>query len=210
MICPHCQATVLSTSQPVGATQRKVPVLVPDHNSASGQRVEWLSIEVDSDLAKILDSAELPAAFAATPALLEAEAHKRYPQNGGTHRRAFIEGAQWAATPMVGREALSFGYTNWRGETSHRRVSPISLRYGVSEYHKRAGWLMLALDLDKNEQREFAMRDMVLVEPANEIALAAQPAASPSRGIEGPMSTSFDEVTCEKPGDGCEWPECEC
>jgi len=29
-------------------------------------------------------------------------------------------------------------------------------------------------------------------------------------GIEGPMSTSFDEVTCEKPGDGCEWPECEC
>src|SRR5882672_5881011 len=104
MICPHCQATVLSTSQPVGATQRKVPVLVPDHNSASGQRVEWLSIEVDSDLAKILDSAELPAAFAATPALLEAEAHKRYPQNGGTHRRAFIEGAQWAAAPMVGRE----------------------------------------------------------------------------------------------------------
>src|SRR5712671_2942414 len=45
--------------------------------------------------------------------------------------------AQSASQPVVsgwGRE-ISFGYTNWRGETSHRRAQPISLRYGTSEYH---------------------------------------------------------------------------
>jgi hypothetical protein len=38
-------------------SKRTVPVLVPDKNSASGHRVEHLSIEVDSELARLLDAA---------------------------------------------------------------------------------------------------------------------------------------------------------
>jgi hypothetical protein len=67
------------------------------------------------------------------------------------------------------REEVAFGYTNWRGENSERRVAPISIRYGTSDYHSQAGWLLFALDLDKNEHREFSMRDMHWLKPADAI-----------------------------------------
>lgn len=75
---------------------------------------------------------------------------------------------------------LRFGYTNWEGRNSQRRVRPISVRYGQSKWHPRDGWLMLAIDLDKNEEREFSMRDMVMVERSDPIPLGvAQASAEP-------------------------------
>lgn len=40
--------------------ERTMPVLVPDKNSASGYSIKHLSIEVDAELAKVLDAAALP------------------------------------------------------------------------------------------------------------------------------------------------------
>jgi len=80
---------------------------------------------------------------------------------------------------------LRFGYTNWQGRNSERRVRPISVRYGQSKWHPRDGWLMLALDLDKNEEREFSMRDMVMVERSDPISLngAAQRQPEPAMWV---------------------------
>lgn len=78
-----------------------------------------------------------------------------------------------ATTPKAGVDEIAFGYTNWRGKTSQRRAIPISVRYGSSDYHKEDQWLMLALDLDKDEEREFAMRDMLLIDPPNVILAVA-------------------------------------
>jgi len=55
---------------------------------------------------------------------------------------------------------LSFDYVNYRGEASRRTVTPIAYRYGVSQWHSGAQWLMMALDHDKQQPREFAMQDM--------------------------------------------------
>lgn len=55
---------------------------------------------------------------------------------------------------------LCFTYSNWKGETEDRRARPISQRYGTSEYHKEPQWLMRMFDLDKRDEREFAMNDM--------------------------------------------------
>lgn len=52
-------------------------------------------------------------------------------------------------------------YTNWRGHVSDRLISPISLRYGVNEWHPEPQWLLLVYDMDKREKREFALKDMV-------------------------------------------------
>lgn len=68
-------------------------------------------------------------------------------------------------------DTLHFGYTNWRRETSERRAKPISIRFGISEYHPEPQWLMLAFDLEKGAEREFAMRDMWGVEPSETIPL---------------------------------------
>jgi hypothetical protein len=50
-------------------------------------------------------------------------------------------------------------YTNWRGETSRRRIIPKSVRYGSTEWHPEPQWLMLAWDDDKQADREFALKD---------------------------------------------------
>jgi hypothetical protein len=51
-------------------------------------------------------------------------------------------------------------YTNWRGEFGVRRIQPRSIRFGVSEWHKEPQWLLLAWDIDKKEDREFAFKDI--------------------------------------------------
>lgn len=53
-----------------------------------------------------------------------------------------------------------FDYTNWRGEKDRRRVIPHGMRFGSTEWHPEPQWLMKAFDLDKQADREFAMRDI--------------------------------------------------
>lgn len=55
---------------------------------------------------------------------------------------------------------IVFWYKNYKGEEGYRRVRPISIRYGTSEWHKEPQWLMLAEDLENDKRREFAMRDI--------------------------------------------------
>lgn len=55
---------------------------------------------------------------------------------------------------------LIFWYCNYRGEEGYRRVRPLGIRYGVNKWHKEPQWLLLAIDLEKDAEREFAMKDI--------------------------------------------------
>lgn len=55
---------------------------------------------------------------------------------------------------------LLFWYRNYKGEEGYRRVRPLRIRFGTSEWHQEPQWLMLAYDLENDKEREFAMRDM--------------------------------------------------
>jgi hypothetical protein len=55
--------------------------------------------------------------------------------------------------------AVQMTYKNWRGEVAVRNIIPISVRYGNTEWHPEMGWLMLAFDVDKQAEREFALKD---------------------------------------------------
>ncbi len=57
-------------------------------------------------------------------------------------------------------DSVKIIYTNWKGETAERTIRPIELWFGETEYHPEAQWLLRALDLDKNEERNFAMKDI--------------------------------------------------
>lgn len=61
---------------------------------------------------------------------------------------------------MGGGNVIEFDYVNWKGEKGHRRALIKGFYYGATEYHKEEQWLLEAHDLDKNEDRIFAMRDM--------------------------------------------------
>lgn len=58
-------------------------------------------------------------------------------------------------------ETVSILYTNHRGETAVRRIKPLRLWFGATEWHTKEQWLLDAEDLDKKEPRTFAMKDVL-------------------------------------------------
>ncbi len=50
-------------------------------------------------------------------------------------------------------------YTNYRGETAVRTVTPIQVDFGSTDWHPEPQWLMSAYDHDKGAHREFALAD---------------------------------------------------
>lgn len=51
-------------------------------------------------------------------------------------------------------------YTNWRGKRKERKIMPKSVRFAANKFHQTPQWLLLGFDLDTNEVREFAMKDI--------------------------------------------------
>jgi len=60
-------------------------------------------------------------------------------------------------------EELKFTYKNWKDEISERRAytQSIKIYYGEVEWHKGEQWLMVAFDIDKQDYRTFAIRDII-------------------------------------------------
>ncbi|OGM12777.1 hypothetical protein A3A76_00770 [Candidatus Woesebacteria bacterium RIFCSPLOWO2_01_FULL_39_23] len=56
---------------------------------------------------------------------------------------------------------LKFEYTNWQSEVAIRRVQPVKLWYGKTQWHPKEQWFLKALDLEKNEERNFAVKDII-------------------------------------------------
>ncbi len=57
-------------------------------------------------------------------------------------------------------KVVGIDYTNYLGTRSLRLIVPISLRFGVNEWHTEPQWLLLAFDLDRQAEREFAVADI--------------------------------------------------
>lgn len=58
-------------------------------------------------------------------------------------------------------QIIEFTYKNYRGEVADRKVVPIKIYFGSTDYHKESQWLLKALDLDKNDERDFALLDII-------------------------------------------------
>ena len=60
-------------------------------------------------------------------------------------------------------QILRFKYRNYKGEISVRSVTPIRTIVKRSPYHKNGEpcWIMVAIDLDKNAIRDFALHDII-------------------------------------------------
>ena len=51
-------------------------------------------------------------------------------------------------------------YTNYKGVTATRYIVPIEILFGHNEWHTQDQWLMRALDVEKNAERTFALKDI--------------------------------------------------
>lgn len=85
-----------------------------------------------------------------------------------------IEEAEWFGSqaniiertryePISTTEVLRFRYKNWRGEIADRSVIPVRTTVAVSIYHNdgKPCWIMTAYDTEKNELRDFALKDII-------------------------------------------------
>ncbi len=61
----------------------------------------------------------------------------------------------------INTKPLHFTYRNYKGIISDRKVIPSSIYFGSTEYHKEAQWLLSGFDLDKMENRVFAVCDII-------------------------------------------------
>ena len=51
-------------------------------------------------------------------------------------------------------------YTNWRGERRERVIEPRRVWFGTTEHHPEPQWFLAALDVEKDQTRDFALRDI--------------------------------------------------
>lgn len=87
-----------------------------------------------------------------------------------------------AAGPPEGVPAITLGYTNWRGEFARRRVVPIRVWFGSTEWHPEPQSLLRVWDMDKGALRDFALLD--IGEPRYEPVNGTSEAGVPLHGSE--------------------------
>jgi len=56
--------------------------------------------------------------------------------------------------------AAQIVYTNYKGETRIRSIVPSRVFFGSTDWHRDPQWLLEAHDVEKNENRTFALRDV--------------------------------------------------
>lgn len=67
-----------------------------------------------------------------------------------------------AVLPSVGnvpldlKQSIRVDYTNYKGERRIRKVIPIKIKFGHSDFHKMDTWLMDVYDLEKEAFRTYA------------------------------------------------------
>lgn len=54
---------------------------------------------------------------------------------------------------------VTLTYTNWRGDTEVRRIIPRCIWWGSTAWHPEPQWILTALDVDKDKERHFALKD---------------------------------------------------
>lgn len=54
-------------------------------------------------------------------------------------------------------------YTNWKGVKRERVIVPQHIYFGATKFHKTPQFLVEALDVEKDEVRHFALKDMELL-----------------------------------------------
>ena len=89
-------------------------------------------------------------------------------------RKANIAALTIPPAPQPEGEPVTLTYTNWRGETAQRTITPKRIWWGATDWHPEPQWLLTAFDAEKQADRDFAIKDFGAATP--------QPAARSTGG----------------------------
>lgn len=62
---------------------------------------------------------------------------------------------------MEEKKKVQIVYKNWKGKVSTRNIIPIRIEFKSTEWHKEEQWILDAFDIDKNDNRGFAIKDIL-------------------------------------------------
>lgn len=54
---------------------------------------------------------------------------------------------------------IKMQYLNYKGELATRRIIPQRIWFGSTQWHPREQWMLSAMDLDRDAERDFALAD---------------------------------------------------
>lgn len=63
--------------------------------------------------------------------------------------------------PQIAPVPVRVLYRNHAGIQAWRTIVPVAFRYGISDHHKDAQWLVYAWDVEKMAERTFALKDVI-------------------------------------------------
>ncbi len=65
-----------------------------------------------------------------------------------------------ASEAIKAEQEVRILYINYRGEKGWRRIQPLNIWFGSTEWHPERQWLIDAIDLEKKATRSFALSDI--------------------------------------------------
>lgn len=73
--------------------------------------------------------------------------------NATDNKWYYFDGINWVL-------GLYFVYENYKGNVAERCVIPLSIFFGVTEYHKQPTYMMHTWDIEKKAYRDFALNNI--------------------------------------------------
>ena len=80
-------------------------------------------------------------------------------------RKANIAAQTIPPAPRPEGEPVTLTYTNWRGETTQRTITPKCIWWGATYWNPEPQWLLTAFDTEKQADRDFALKDFGTATP---------------------------------------------
>jgi len=61
-------------------------------------------------------------------------------------------------------DGITFSYLNWQGVQSNRKAIVLGFAFGTNDFHPEYQAMIIAYDVDKKDNRTFAVQNMTNVE----------------------------------------------
>lgn len=74
--------------------------------------------------------------------------------NAKDNKWYYFDGINWVL-------GLYLIYENYKGVVAERCVIPLSIFFGVTEYHRQSGYMLHSWDIEKKAYRDFALVNVV-------------------------------------------------
>lgn len=63
--------------------------------------------------------------------------------------------------PDSAPDSVELVYRNWRGEVRPRKICPLGVYFGSTQWHHEPQWLLNAVDLEDSTTKQFALKDFL-------------------------------------------------